>query len=86
MVSDGKSRWDAPALKEPIYTDRTGAGDAFGSGFTTVRIRGGSVEDAIQFGSANATAVLGEWGSNQGLLSREEDPLKYGILNITRTL
>ena len=85
LVSDGTSRWDAGILKEPVYKDRTGAGDAFGSGFTTARIQGKSVEEAIQLGSANATGVLGEWGSNKGLLASGEDAGKYGTLKITKT-
>ena len=84
-VSDGKNKWDAPSLKEPKFVDRTGAGDAFGSGFITAMIKGGSIEDAIQLGSANATAVLSEWGSNIGLLLETDSPEKFGKLEIERS-
>lgn len=84
-VSDGKKVWDTPALKEPKFADRTGAGDAFASGFTSAIIKGQNIEDAIQLGSANATGVVGEWGANKGLLESEDSPLKFGKLKIKQT-
>ncbi|MEX2008284.1 MAG: carbohydrate kinase family protein [Candidatus Spechtbacterales bacterium] len=81
-VSDGATRWDAPALKEPRLVDRTGAGDAFGSGFTTAIIQGKTVEEAMLLGSANATRLIGEWGSNIGLLTRDDTPEMFGALTI----
>lgn len=84
-VSDGAKRWDAPALPDAGLADRTGAGDAFGSGFTAAIMRGGSVEEAIQLGSANATGVITQWGANHGLLQREESSEKYGKLDIRVT-
>lgn len=82
-VSDGKTRWDAAILKEPAYVDRTGAGDAFGSGFVVALMRAQTIEEAIQLGSANATSVLGQWGANRGLLTEEDDMYKFGKLKIT---
>lgn len=82
VVSDGNKRWESPALEEPNFIDRTGAGDAFGSGFTSAIINGGSVEDAIQLGSANATGVVTAWGANRGLLEKGEKPDKFGKLEI----
>lgn len=84
-VSDGKMHWNAPALKEPRFIDRTGAGDAFASGFTSAIIKGKSIEDAIQLGSANATGVVGQWGANKGLLRPKDSSLKFGRLNIKLT-
>ena len=84
VVSDGKTRWQAGIVKEPKFMDRTGAGDAFGSAFTSVIMSGGSVEQAIQLGSTNAAAVLGEWGANRGLLTREDSPEKFGKLKIKK--
>lgn len=81
-VSDGTYRWNAGTLKESKMVDRTGAGDAFGAGFTSAIMKGKSVEDAIQLGSANATGVLGVWGANKGLLRKGESMYKYGRLAI----
>lgn len=82
VVSDGEARWDAGIVKEPRFRDRTGAGDAFGSGFVSAIIRGGSVAEALQLASANAAAVLGEWGANNGLLTKKNRPTKFGKLAI----
>ncbi|MEX0877984.1 MAG: carbohydrate kinase family protein [Candidatus Spechtbacterales bacterium] len=81
-VSDGKTKWEAPALKEPVFKDRTGAGDAFGSGFTSVIMRGQSILEAIQAGSTNATGVVGEWGANNGILKKNDSTDKFGKLEI----
>lgn len=85
MVSDGNNRWEAPALKEKKFVDRTGAGDAFASGFTSAIIKGKSIEDAIQAGSANATGVVGAWGANNGVLDKGESIKKFGKLKIKKT-
>jgi len=84
-VSDGKTQWSAPCLPDAGFVDRTGAGDAFGSGFTSVLLRHGSVEEAIQVGSANATAVLREWGANRGLLQHDDSPDRFGTVDIVKT-
>jgi len=84
-VSDGKTLWSAGVLPldKSEIVDRTGAGDAFGSGFVAALMRKpNNIEYAIQFASANATGVLTEWGANHGLLKRGDSPNKYGVLQI----
>lgn len=83
-VSDGTHRWKAGILKERKLVDRTGAGDAFGSGFVSAIMRGRSIEDAIQTGSANATGCIGEWGASKGLLGRRDSIYKFGKLKIEK--
>ena len=85
IVSDGKTRWEAGIVKEPKFVDRTGAGDAFGSGFTCAIMRGLSVEDAIQLGTTNSASVLGEWGANMGVLTRQDSIDKFGKVSIIKT-
>jgi ribokinase len=48
--------------------DRTGAGDAFGSGFVAALAKGLPIEDALTLGSANATSVVTKIGSKPGIL------------------
>ncbi len=48
--------------------DRTGAGDAFGSGFVSALAKGMPIEDALTFGSANATSVVAQFGAKPGIL------------------
>lgn len=68
-VSDGKQVYLA-GVPQSGYVDRTGSGDAFGSGFVSVIIQGGSIAEAIQLGTANATATIQRLGAKNGLLKK----------------
>ncbi|MBU3901041.1 carbohydrate kinase family protein [Patescibacteria group bacterium] len=68
-VSDGQQIYRA-GIPESGYVDRTGSGDAFGAGFAAVVIRGGSIAEAIQLGTANATAIIQSLGAKTGLLKK----------------
>jgi len=83
---DNKNIYAGGVLKEPVYIDRTGAGDAFGSGVVSAIIKGKSMEEALQSGSANATGVLSEWGANEGLLSSNDNIYKFGKLAIDKKI
>lgn len=84
-VSDGKTIWSAGVLPLAKVVDRTGAGDAFGSGFLVALMRKpGDIEHAIQFASANATGVLTQWGATNGLLKKEDSMYKWGRLKIKK--
>jgi ribokinase len=48
--------------------DRTGAGDAFGSGLVAALAKGLGIEDALSLGSANATSVVAQIGAKAGIL------------------
>lgn len=48
--------------------DRTGAGDAFGSGFIAALAKGLPLEDALTLASANATSVVAKFGAKAGIL------------------
>jgi len=93
VVSDGKWLFKAGILKTKKIVDRTGCGDAFGSGFVAGLIRtignkqqAGSedIEYAIQFGSANATSCLQKIGAKNGLLKKRDDILKWGEVKIQK--
>jgi len=85
VVSDGKTLWRAGIYKEKRVADRTGAGDAFASGFVAafagkkiVRIGNRSIfnkkdiEKAIKLGSANATSVVEYIGAKTGILYKKD--------------
>jgi sugar/nucleoside kinase (ribokinase family) len=65
-------------LQMPIFPDpkppyeRTGAGDAFASTFTTALALGKSIAEALAWGGVNSMAVVQEIGAQKGLLSREK--------------
>lgn len=48
--------------------DRTGAGDAFSSGFSAMIAKGESLESAVTYASANSTSVVGVIGAKKGIL------------------
>lgn len=70
-ASNGKQIFSA-GIPKSDYVDRTGSGDAFGSGFAATIIRGGSIEEAIQLGTANATGTIQQLGAKKGLLKKGE--------------
>ncbi|MDP2598287.1 MAG: carbohydrate kinase family protein [Candidatus Liptonbacteria bacterium] len=81
-VSDGRFIYKAGIFKEKKLADRTGAGDAFGSGFTAGLMRRGlnlstigqakreDVAYAIRLATANATANVERVGATEGLLTK----------------
>lgn len=80
-VSDGFNVYKAGIFKEKKIIDRTGAGDAFGSGFVAGLIQKkekcvkglcqiNNVEYAIRLGSANATSVVEHIGAKEGILTK----------------
>lgn len=52
--------------------DDTGAGDAFGVGYITARMKGKSVAEAANYGVENATSVVRYIGAKAGLLYATE--------------
>lgn len=68
IVSDGKTIVRAGMYEDVKVTDRTGAGDAFGSGFISHYARGKSLKDSTVFASANSTSVVQKVGAKDGIL------------------
>lgn len=67
-ASDGKTVIKAGMYEDVPVVDRTGAGDAFASGFLSRWSRGSSLRDAVIFASANSTSVIGKIGAKAGIL------------------
>ncbi|MEK7451326.1 MAG: carbohydrate kinase family protein [Patescibacteria group bacterium] len=83
LVSDGHTVYSAGVFKEKLVADRTGAGDAFGSGFVAGLVQKQescqkglcqpfNIEYAIRLGSANATSVIEKIGAKDGILTKTE--------------
>lgn len=68
VASDGKTMIKAGMYEDVKVNDRTGAGDAFASGFLSQWIKGKSLKDAIVFASANSTSVVTKVGAKPGIL------------------
>lgn len=70
IASDGKTIVRAGMYEDVKVVDRTGAGDAFGSGFLSQWATGASLKDAIVFASANSTSVVTKIGAKDGILGK----------------
>jgi len=71
--------YKAGMYKDVPVIDRTGAGDAFSSGFVAMIAQGKSIKHAITFASANSTNVVGKIGAKEGILFSDEGLLPMGI-------
>ncbi len=67
-ASDGKTIIKAGMYEDVPVIDRTGAGDAFASGFLSKWSSGSSLRDAVVFASANSTSVVAQIGAKAGIL------------------
>ncbi len=70
LVSDQKNIYRAGIPDSP-KVERTGAGDAFVSGFTAQYIlSNGDITKSIQFATANASSVVAQYGPKAGILHK----------------
>lgn len=70
MASDGKTVVRAGMYQDVKVIDRTGAGDAFGSGFLSQWVQGKTLMESIVFASANSTSVVSHIGAKTGILPK----------------
>ncbi len=68
VATDGKTVVRAGMYEDVRVIDRTGAGDAFGSGFLSQWANGKSLKDSVVFASANSTSVVTKIGAKAGIL------------------
>lgn len=68
VATDGKTIVRAGMYEDVKVIDRTGAGDAFGSGFLSQWANGKSLKDSVIFASANSTSVVTKIGAKAGIL------------------
>lgn len=70
VASDGETIVRAGMYEDVPVLDRTGAGDAFASGFLSQWAAGKSLKDSIIFASANSTSVVTKIGAKPGILHK----------------
>ena len=68
FATDGKTAVEAGLYENVDALDRTGAGDAFGSGFLSQWATGKSLRESVIFASANSTSVVKKIGAKTGIL------------------
>ncbi len=71
IASDGKTVVTGGMYEDVPVVDRTGAGDAFGSGFVSALAREQSLKYAVTIASANSTSVVTKIGAKEGILRKE---------------
>ena len=79
-VSDGKNIYRAGIPDSPVV-ERTGAGDAFSSGFISEYIRSGDIQKSIQMATANSSSVVTKYGPIEGLL-KEDNPGQWPLVDV----
>ena len=82
LATDGHKIYAMGMYQKVKPVDRTGAGDAFGSGFVAGLARGMNMEDALTLASANATSVVQQIGAKPGILRAGQ--LKRMKIRITK--
>jgi ribokinase len=74
---DGDKKYSLVPHKNIRVIERTGAGDAFASGFVAGRIVGKSIEECLKLGLRESESVIQHFGAKNKLLRMD---LKSGIL------
>jgi len=70
---DGNEIWFMPTYPDPNPPfERTGAGDAFASTFTSALALGMNIPQALSWGPINSMSVVQDIGAQRGLLTREK--------------
>jgi ribokinase len=70
-ASDGKKIWFLPEFPGPRI-EATGAGDAYGTGFTAATIYGKTIEEAMIWGTINGGNVVLHVGPHKGLQTKKQ--------------
>lgn len=91
LVTDGtngatvyKDGWMAHAATTGVKsTSRTGAGDAFGSGFVASLTKSDDLKDALRIGMVNAESVITKYGAKAGILTAWPSVLKKQRVKIS---
>lgn len=81
-ASDGEKIYAAGMYEDAPVIDRTGAGDAFTSGFVAKIASGASIPEALTYGSANSTSVVGKIGAKEGIITSDFELKKMPIEEI----
>lgn len=77
MDSEGHF-YEEGIVKPKSFTGKTGAGDAYASGFISAIILGKDIQEAMKWGAIEAASVLEHIGAQTGLLARNELEQRLG--------
>lgn len=68
---DGAHHYFQTIFRAPVV-ERTGAGDAYSTGFVSALAYGQSVSEAMRWGSVNSASVIQKIGAREGLLKKNQ--------------
>ncbi len=71
-IDENKQHYHTQCCSHIKIVERTGAGDAYATGFLAATIHGLSISEAMMWGSHNAASVIGHIGGEEGLLTKEK--------------
>ncbi len=71
IATDSKTIVRAGMYEDVRVVDRTGAGDAFGSGFLAKWATDETLSESVIFASANSTSVVTRIGAKEGILAHD---------------
>lgn len=69
---DAKGNISKKDIIEAEVVEKTGAGDAYSSGFLSAMINNKSIADAMAWGTRNSASVIGKVGATSGLLYKTD--------------
>jgi ribokinase len=69
---DGKGNISKENIIDVDVVEKTGAGDAYSSGFLSALINNASIKDSMKWGTKNATSVILKIGAQSGLLRKSD--------------
>jgi len=81
VITDGENGSFATDQNGEVFThgsikttivEKTGAGDAYSSGFMAAILHGLSIKHAMRWGTLNAASVMEKVGAQNGLLTKED--------------
>ena len=72
FVLDDEGNFSNENIVKAEIVEKTGAGDAYSSGFLSAIINGKSIADAMRWGSKNSASVIGKVGAQTGLLYKTD--------------
>lgn len=69
---DQKGEFFKQEIAEAQVVEKTGAGDAYSSGFLSALINGKTIANAMEWGTKNSASVIGKVGAQTGLLHKSD--------------
>lgn len=84
LATNGEETYRLGVYEQGTLRDRTGAGDAFGSGFLAKWADSSDFEASLRYAAANASKVTQHYGAKTGIITSDERLHPMPIQRITK--